>query len=200
MVNCLEAERILTQQAKNSIRKNTLSRKIDIVRRKVRRLGSALVAFSGGVDSTVIARICREELGNKATAVTFQTPDYPQSELANAKRIARVLGIRHIVQSVPPTELSLCKGKMYEKLKKLADAERITYVVDGAHEDDKKDKQLSFIAARAKKIKSPLLESRFNKKEVRNAAKLLGLPNWDKRSSGKTKKPLRKIKNSRKSE
>lgn len=172
-----------------------LKRKMDDLRKRIRKLDSAVVAFSGGVDSTFLMRICREELGEKAVAVTVLADHYPASELSLARRIAKVIGVKHV--TCGPSAASgrsterLCSGKMFSSLKSLAARKRLKNVLDGSHRDDASDGGFSFIAARQAGIRSPLLESDLSKAEIRLLAKELGLPNWDKPSSSSGKKDNR---------
>lgn len=155
-----------------------LEGKLQSLRDRIRKLDSALVAYSGGVDSTLLLRICREELGSKAVAVTALSDAYPSSELSLARRVARVVGAKHITYKPRPP--GTCKGRLYSGLKSLAARLRLGAVVDGSHRDDAAEKRFSFIAARESGVRSPLLESGISKAEIRLLAKEFGLPNWDK--------------------
>lgn len=165
-----------------------LERKLGDLRKRIRKLDSALVAFSGGVDSSFLMRICREELGEKAVAVTALSENYPISELSLAKRVARIMGVKHVVVDPAIVQASsqvqkAGRGSVYSSLKSLAMRMRLRNVLDGSHRDDAADKGASFVAAKRAGVKSPLLESNLSKAEVRLLARELGLPNWDKQPS-----------------
>ncbi|MFN7991131.1 MAG: 7-cyano-7-deazaguanine synthase [Candidatus Micrarchaeia archaeon] len=168
-----------------------LERKLTSLRKNIRKLDSALVAFSGGVDSTFLTRICREELGEKAVAVTTLSSSYPRSELSLARRVAKIVGVKHVV--VDPSNGSsgsrdMCRGSnIYSCLKSVAMRMKVNNVLDGSHMDDASEKGNSFLAAKKAGIKSPLLESDLTKAEIRLLAKEFGLPNWDKPESSSSR-------------
>jgi uncharacterized protein len=170
-----------------------LERKLGSLRKRIRKLDSALVAFSGGVDSTFLMRICREELGEKAVAVTALSENYPKSELSLARRVAKIVGVRHMVlDSSSNTDgrapVNVCRGaNLYSCLKSVAMRMKVKHVLNGSHTDDMSERGKQFIAARRAGVRSPLLESDLSKAEIRLLAKELGLPNWDKPSSSKAK-------------
>jgi uncharacterized protein len=169
-----------------------LEEKLDGLRERIRKMDSALVAYSGGVDSTVLLRICRDELGERAVAVTALSENYPSSELALARRVAGVIGARHITYR-PARHIS-SRGMVYHDLKALAARMKLKNVLVGTHLDDAAEFGFNFVAARKTGVSSPMLESGLSKAEVRLLAKEFGLPNWDKIASAKkcptTKVPL----------
>ena len=163
-----------------------LERKLNSLRKNIRKLDSALVAFSGGVDSTFLTRICREELGEKAVAVTTLSTSYPKSELSLARRVAKIVGVKHVVldsNAEPQHDDEVTGSDMYSSLKTLAMMLKVKHVIDGSHKDDAFDRGQNFSAARHARVRSPLLESDLSKAEIRLLAKELKLPNWDKTSS-----------------
>ena len=168
--------------------KKSLERKLNKLRKKIRKLDSAMVAFSGGVDSSLVMRICREELGENAVAVTTLSSDYPKSELILARRVAKIIGVKHITYD--PSDDSDDEphhNQTYSSLKSLAIRMKVKNVIDGSHKDDKSEKGQSYVAAKKAGIKSPLIESDLTKAEIRMLSKELGLPNWDRKSSSARK-------------
>jgi len=113
------------------------------LRKTIQELDSAIVAFSGGVDSSLVARLCYDVLGDKALAVTARSETYPHYELENAKKVAREIGITHLIidtkeldipgfSTNPPNRCYFCKSELFEKLKGLAQEEGYKHVLDGA--------------------------------------------------------------------
>ena len=169
-----------------------LERKLNTLRERIRRLDSAVVAFSGGVDSSFLMRICREELGEKAVAVTALSDNYPRSELSVARRVAKIIGVKHVVYDPskpvcdpkPPKSLQAGRSSnLYSSMKCIAMRMKLKHVLDGSHQDDASERGRSFLEARRAGVRSPLLESNLSKAEIRLLAKEFGLPNWDKSPS-----------------
>ncbi|MDD5171776.1 MAG: 7-cyano-7-deazaguanine synthase [Candidatus ainarchaeum sp.] len=177
-----------------------LERKLDDLRKKIRKLDSAVVAFSGGVDSSFLMRICREELGEKAVAVTALSDNYPSAELSMAKRVAKIIGVKHMVMDPAIAQAASQaprsrRNNVYSSLKCLAMRMKVKNVLDGSHRDDAAERGASFMAAKRAGVRSPLLESNLTKAEIRLLARELGLPNWDKPPSSLAKKIRRASKN-----
>ena len=155
---------------------------------------SVVVAFSGGVDSTLLLKVARATLGEKVLAVTAQSETMPQREVEQAVRLAGEIGVRHLI--VASRELDLpeflknaenrcyvCKRNRFSDLVRLARARGFAGVVDGANADDASDFRPGMQAALELGIRSPLREAELAKSEVRLLSKRLGLPTWDKPAS-----------------
>jgi pyridinium-3,5-biscarboxylic acid mononucleotide sulfurtransferase len=167
-----------------------LSQKLDGLRRVIADMQSVLVAYSGGIDSTLVLKVAHEQLGKRARGVTAISPTFPTIELKEATRFAGEIGARHEIVhtdqlTIPafvqngPSRCFHCKTDLYQLLDGLREP-RTEWLVDGTNMDDLGDDRPGIKAAREWKVRSPLVESSISKAEVRAMARGLGLSSWDK--------------------
>ncbi len=169
-----------------------LARLEDAIRGRGRGRGRVITAYSGGVDSTLVAAVARRVLGKEnAPAVIGDSPSLPRYELEQARQIARDLDL-HLIEVKPGEQddagyranagdrCYFCKTHLYESLKRLSRELGIRYIANGTNTDDLGDHRPGLVAADEAEVISPLIEAGMGKDAVREVAKLLGLANWDK--------------------
>ncbi len=168
-----------------------LTEKLEQLRTLFREMEQALIAYSGGIDSTLVAKIAYDVLGDRAMAVTAVSPSLLPEELEDAILQAATIGISHqIVQthemenpnytSNPVNRCYFCKSELHDTLKPLALKLGYPYVVDGVNADDLHDYRPGIRAAKERGARSPLAEVNISKVEVRQLSQQLSLPWWDK--------------------
>jgi uncharacterized protein len=157
----------------------------------LRGYGSAAVAFSGGIDSTVVALAAQRALGERAVAVTGDSASVPRSELEDARRLAAHIGIRHVLVATDEfddpayvandgTRCYHCKSELYTHMERLLSDLGVAVICSGANLDDQGDYRPGLTAAAEHAVRHPLQEASCNKADVRQLARAWGLPTWDK--------------------
>src|SRR6266852_4140236 len=160
----------------------------------LRSLGRTAVAFSGGIDSTVVACAAHQVLGENAVAVTADSPSVPRAEIADATLLAERIGIRHIIVATDEfadpdyvkndgARCYFCKSELYTRIEKLLPELGLSVICSGANLDDQGDYRPGLKAAAEHGIRHPLLEAGLTKADVRALAQAWGLPTWDKPAS-----------------
>ena len=170
--------------------KDRLEEKINKLKVILGDLGSVVVAFSGGVDSTFLLAVASVVLGKNVLAITASSPMIPTWEIKEAKKNARKLKIKHKLIKTSPLEnpslkhnpadrCYICKKGLFVKFLNLADKYNYSYLIDGTNFDDLKGYRPGLKALKELGIRSPLAEAELTKDDIRKYSKIMGLPTWD---------------------
>lgn len=170
-----------------------IQKKYDRLKEIIRHTSRAVVAFSGGVDSTFLLKVSSDLLGAGVLAVTAHSETFPSNELKEAKTLAEQMGAKQIIiesremdvpgfTDNPPHRCFLCKTELFSKVNAIAQQHGIQNVFDGSNFDDTTDFRPGRQAARSLGVRSPLVEVELTKADIRTLSKMLGLATWDKPS------------------
>jgi pyridinium-3,5-biscarboxylic acid mononucleotide sulfurtransferase len=168
-----------------------LEKKLEQLKILLAEMDRALIAYSGGIDSTLVAKIACDVLGDRAVAITAVSPSLLPEELEDARTQAKEIGIKHeLVETQemdnpnytanPVNRCYFCKSELHDTLKPIAIERGYPYVIDGVNADDLQDYRPGIQAAKERGARSPLAEVGVTKLEVRQISQYLGLPWWDK--------------------
>jgi len=167
--------------------------KLDALKRWLAGMERVVVAFSGGVDSTFLLKVCASVLGRNTLAVNALSETYPEHEQKAARDLAEMLGVEFITVNTKeltnpafavnsPDRCYHCKHELFSKLKAIAAGRGINYILDGSTEDDLSDYRPGKKAGQELGVHSPLQEAHLTKEEIRLLSREMGLPTWDKPS------------------
>jgi uncharacterized protein len=169
----------------------TLNDKLSNLKHDLKRMGRIVLAFSGGVDSTLLLKVASLSGPDKVIAVTASSESLPMQELAFAREMVSNLGIEHRIIKTeelrdnhyadnPPDRCYYCKRELFTKLREIALRENVTFIIDGTNADDARDWRPGRRAAEEAGVHSPLLTAGLCKEEIREISRRLGLPTWNK--------------------
>lgn len=168
-----------------------MDEKINALKASLQGMGRVIVAFSSGIDSTLLLKVAHEVLGEQAIGVTVISASVPQDELAEARQLAQHIGARHILLEGQetddprylentPNRCYFCRHITYADIAAYAQSNGFNFVLDGTNADDLNDHRPGRKAARQHNVRSPLQEAGLTKAEIRSLARRYDLPNWNK--------------------
>ncbi|MDD5284491.1 MAG: ATP-dependent sacrificial sulfur transferase LarE [Desulfuromonadaceae bacterium] len=170
---------------------NSQERKYEKLKQILNEMGSVLVAYSGGVDSTLLLKAAFDELAGDAAAITIDAPFHSRREISEARKIATLIGVGHIVHDArlidmtplehnPTDRCYICKKIVFKICRELAEQNGFSFLVDGSNADDLLDYRPGRRALIELGVRSPLQEAGLSKAEIRDLSRTLGLNTWDK--------------------
>jgi len=176
------------------INSDRLAGKLHELMENLERLESAIVAYSGGVDSTFLLKICADVLKDKVVAVTSHSDVSPSGELEEAQALTTSFGVKHVIITTdelrdstfvanPPDRCYHCKNQLFRRLSEMARSHGIKWVLDGSNADDMTDYRPGNRAAKEFGVLSPLKDAALTKEEIRTLSRGMNLPTWDKPAS-----------------
>jgi len=182
-----------TDQIKAEKIPNVTQSKYEKLKDILREMERVLLAFSGGVDSTFLLKVAHDVLGENVLAVIASSETYPEKEKDEAVEFAKNLNVRYkVIQTKelenpefaknPPQRCYFCKKELFSKLRDIAEAEGIPYILDGSNYEDTDDFRPGMKAAEELCIRSPLKDAQLGKSEIRQLSKKSNLPTWNKPS------------------
>lgn len=168
-----------------------INEKYDLLKKNISELGSVVIAFSGGVDSTFLLKTAFDVLGENVLAVTARSSTYPEREYKEAKEFTTQYGIPHEIivseelevegfSKNPVNRCYLCKNELFEKINQIALDKGIPFVLEGSNHDDLSDYRPGLVAISEHKVLSPLRAVGLTKSEIRILSKEHNIPTWDK--------------------